>query len=127
MIQFILSELKITNETPTSLYYCISKIYDAIKDISDELSKINYRIQYNHNLWFGSSLRAYGFKNCYNRLETKMMTLEKRYIMLIELLTIEKKMYKNKDLEYIMSESITPENIKKNRESVSKTLEYITK
>lgn len=132
MIQFILSELKITNNTPTSLYYCINKIYEAIKDISDELSKINYRMQYNDNLWFGSSFRAYGFKNCYTRLETKITTLEKRYSMLIEILSIEKKMYRNKDLENMISESImfnnmSADDIKKNRDDVHKNLKYLVK
>lgn len=131
MIQFILSELYIDDDSPYSLRYCISKIYDAIKDISDELSKIHYRMQYNDNLWFGSSVRAYGFRNCQTRLEAKIETLEKRYQKLMEVLSIHGFMKKNNELENVLSESIinyslvNNDSSKKIRDDLHKNLEFI--
>lgn len=52
-------------------------------------------MQYNDNLWFGSTIRAYKFYNCSDRLYSKLKNLESRRKSLINLLSIESKMHKN--------------------------------
>lgn len=106
MIQFLLYEINVNENSPCTLNYCINSIRCAIKDISTELEKIQFRMQYNNNLWFGSSIRAYGFKNCKLRLKAYIDTLESRYKMLISILSIENKIYKNPELEESLSKSI---------------------
>lgn len=106
MMQFLLCEININKEIPYTLSYCINSIKSSIKDITNELEKINYRIQYNKNLWVGSSVRAYGFKNCKLRLKAYIDILETRYKMLISILSIEHKMYHNPELENNLSKSV---------------------
>ena len=61
--QLILCELKISEQSPNTVRYCVQAIRDAIKEIAEELDQIHYRMQYNSNLWVGSSVRAFKFHN----------------------------------------------------------------
>ena len=105
MMQYLLCEITIDDNSPITLHWCIKGIHDAIKDITDVLHKINYRMQYNNSLLIGASVRSYSFHNCYKRLEAAIETLENRYEMLINILKIKKNMYKNEELESALSES----------------------
>jgi len=131
IIQFILCEININENSSCTLNYCINSVNIAIKYILDELEKINYRIQYNNNLWFGSSVRSYGFKNSKLRLKTYIDTLELRYNMLINILSIENKLYKNSDLVESLSKSIMTTNkidiqsISKIKNDLHKRLEFV--
>lgn len=65
---------------PESITRSIQSIKDAIKNIEKELQQIQYRIEYNDNLYFSAGgTRAYKFSNSYKRLDAKIKTLEKRY------------------------------------------------
>jgi hypothetical protein len=131
MIQFLLCEIQVNNKSPCTLNYCMYSIKNAIKNISNELEKIYYRMQYNNNLWIGSSIRAYGFKNCKLRLKAHIDTLESRYKMLISILSIDNKMYRNPELEHNLSQSIMISNdidthsASQIRHELHKRLEYI--
>lgn len=137
IIQYLLCEINVNDNSPCTLNYCIGSIKSAIKDISNELEKIHYRIQYNNNLWFGSSVRAYGFKNCKLRLKSYIDILESRYKMLISILSVENKMYKNPELEDSLSKSVMMTdntnktdnvnnyNVSKIRNDLYKCLEFI--
>lgn len=106
IIQQLLHEIKVDKMSPNTLQQCIKSIKDSIKDISDELEKIQYRMQYNESLRIGSSFRSYGFRNCKHRLIAYVKTLDMRYNMLIDILSIQNKMHK-KDLNCPSSKSIT--------------------
>jgi hypothetical protein len=105
-IQFLLCEIKLTENSPYTLQYCIQSIRDCIKDISEELEKIHYRMQYNDNLWYGQSLRSYKFHNCRERLDSHIKNLKSRRKALIEILKIENTLYKNNDLETSLNQSV---------------------
>jgi hypothetical protein len=105
-VQFLLCEIKIDEMSPYTLLYCVESIKDAIQDIAEELEKIHYRMQYNNNLWIGLSFRAYKFHNCRTRLHAKLKNLESRSRTLIGILAINNKMYKNNELEKVLSRSI---------------------
>lgn len=131
MMQYLLCEIDINENSPCTLHYCMNSIKSAIKDISNELEKIHYRMQYNNNLWVGGSVRAYGFKNCKLRLKAHIDTLETRYKMLISILSIENKMYRNPELEQTLSQSVMMINEVNNqsasqiRQELHKRLEFI--
>lgn len=93
--QLLLSELKIDDQSPNTIRYCILSIKDAVKDIADELDTVYFRIQYNNNLLFCSRLRSYKFHNCRERLVSKLKTLESRNQTLISIMSIQPMMYKN--------------------------------
>ena len=81
-IMLILKELKIDESTPYTTRYCIVQIHEAIEDIAQELSDIQYRLTYNNSLWIGSSVRSYKFHNSATRMNAKMSVLNSRYGML---------------------------------------------
>jgi hypothetical protein len=93
--QFFLSEIRIDNDTPYTVIYCADHINDAIMSIVDELNKIYQRMQYNNNIWIGSSVRAYKFHNCTLRIKARLDILEERKKSLIDILSVQHKMYKN--------------------------------
>lgn len=132
-IQLMMCELKITKDTPYTVLYVIESIRDAIKDIEDELDLIYYRMQYNDNLWIGSTVRAYKFHKCGERLHAKLKNLESRRSTLVELMSIEAKMNKNKLLENDVSDSILqiddidPKIAERIRLELHKKLEFINK
>jgi hypothetical protein len=76
------------NKYDETYCFCITSIQESIKEISDEMEKIHYRMQYNDNLWFGSSIRAYKFHNSKIRLNTKLNNLEGRWKLLMSLMCI---------------------------------------
>lgn len=120
-VQFLLCEVKVNSDSPYTLQYCVQCIKDVIKDISDELETIHYRMQYNDNIWLGSTVRAYRFHNCKARLVAHLKTLESRQSNLIEILKVQSSMTKNPELENDVSKSVlvdkfdakTVENIRK--------------
>ena len=95
IIQLFLSELKITDNTPNTIIYCMNEIKNIITNIEKELNIINERLRYNQCLWIGSSIRAYKFHNCKIRLENYFKNLDQRYQLLISILSIEKQVVKN--------------------------------
>lgn len=147
LIQYVLCELyinhinsdstvtadKVNQNIPYSIQYCAKKIHDAIKDVSDELSQVNYRLQYNSSLWFGSALRSYGFTSCKKRLDYKISILEDRYNMLKELLSFQNKLICNKDISTLVDESMLsidkmrPEFTKCVTNDIHRKIEYINK
>lgn len=131
--QFMLLELKINDTTPYTIRYCAQSIRDAIKDIYDELEKIYYRMQYNDNIWIGSTVRAYKFQNCRARLYASLKNLESRSDTLIKLAKLNNILIKNDDLTDDMTESILQfgeNNLSTNksiRGNIQKKLIYINK
>jgi hypothetical protein len=93
--QLLLSELKIDDQSPNTVRFCLQSIKDAIKDIADELDTVYFRIQYNNNLLFGSRIRSYKFHNCRERLISKLKILDSRNKTLITVISIQSSMYKN--------------------------------
>lgn len=132
-VHMFLKELKLTSSTPYNIQYYLHAINDAINDIAQELEKIHYRMQYNDNLWIGSSVRSYKFHNCKIRLQSKLKHLEDRLNTLISLLSIQDKMIKNPELEKDMSQSILQvaeidsQIGKKAREAIHDRLDFINK
>lgn len=98
-IQYMLQEIKIDEKSSHTLQYCVRSIRDAINEISKELEQIHYRMQYNDNLWVGSTFRSYRFHNSTIRLTAKLHNLESRYNTLLGLLPIKEQIHKNDKLE----------------------------
>lgn len=131
-VQYLLCEVSITPDTPCTIKLCIESIRDCIKEISDELDKIHYRMQYNDNLWMGSTVRAYKFHNCRARLEAHLKNLDSRCKTLINLLTVQDKLVKNRDLvdtssSLLQIEDIDPQVAKRTREEIHEKIRYIKK
>lgn len=97
--QLMLCELKINEKSPNTVRYCVQAIRDAIKEIADELDQIHYRMQYNSNLWVGSSVRAFKFHNNKSRLHAKLKNLESRTHALTSVMSLQSLMYKNDTLD----------------------------
>lgn len=98
IIQMFLNELKITNDTPNTIQYCIQEIKNIINEIDKELNIIRERLYYNSKLWIGLSVRSYKFHNCKKRLENNFKKLDQRYQLLISVLSVDKKIIKNNDI-----------------------------
>lgn len=105
IIQHLLQEIKINQKTPNTMIECINSINDVIKELTDELQKINYRMNYNDRVWL-PSVRAYSFKNSNMRLLQHIKKLDSRYLMLLEILRIENMMYKNSDINIIITKPL---------------------
>lgn len=97
--QLMLLELKINEDSPNTIKYCIQSIRDAIKEIGEELDQIHFRMQYNSKLWFGSSVRAYRFHNNKARLQSKLRNLETRTCALASMMQLQHSMYRNTELD----------------------------
>jgi hypothetical protein len=106
VIQCIISEIQIDKYSPVTLNLCIKSIYQSIKEIESELEKIHYRLQYNDNLWVGKSVRGYGFQNCCKRLKEHLSCLNNRKKLLLETLAIKDTLYRNENLENMLTQSI---------------------
>lgn len=101
-IQLLIDELSKDirlSEQTESVKYCMEKINEATKDIYEELEKINFRLQYNDALMYGSFYRAYKFDNCKYRLLEKIKILESRYESLTKISSI-KKNFSTEQLTY---------------------------
>jgi len=98
-VRYFLCELKVNENTPKSVQYCIQSIDESIKEIVKELEQIHYRMQYNSNLWFGSTVRSFKFHNSRARLMSKLKNLESRFDMLKNVISMEHKLVKNPDLD----------------------------
>jgi hypothetical protein len=131
--QFLLHEIEITENTPNTIMYCIQSIDEAIKEIVDELDKIYNRMQYNSNLWVGSSIRSYKFQNCMLRLQAKVDKLEDRKKTLINVMSIKDKLHKNEKLSADIKQInniellITDQSGNNAKNSIHKKIEFISK
>ena len=101
--QLLLCELKISDKSPNTVKYCVHAIHDAIREIADELDQVYYRMQYNSNLWVGSTVRAFKFHNNKSRLHAKLKNLESRTQTLTSIMNLQPLMYKNNNLDKEMS------------------------
>lgn len=110
-IQLLLNELTIDDNTPQTLIFCLQTIKDSIKDITEELERIHYRITYNNNLWFSIPVRRFKFDNCKDRLLAHLKNLDSRYNILISIISIESKITK-KSLSNDLTNEKIHENIK---------------
>lgn len=128
-IQLLMREIKINKNSPYTILYCVHSIRNAIHEIDEELGTIFYRMQYNNNLWFGSSFRSYKFNNCKERLIIKIDNLGSRYKLLIDLLTIDHKIFRNDELGCLVSQSVAESENSDNQKTpdidVHKQIEYI--
>jgi hypothetical protein len=80
IMDLFIKEIDINDTIPYSIKESIESIKIAIKDIEKELKQIQYRIEYNDNLYFTAvGTRAYKFNNSYKRLESKIVTMSTRY------------------------------------------------
>ena len=133
MTQYFLCELVISKDSPYTILYCVQSIRDAINDISEELEKIHYRMQYNDNVWLGTTIRSYKFDNCKGRIQTSLNNLEARKATLLELMGIENIMVKNPVLENDLSDmilqvdDIDPQAAANVRREIIKKIDYIKK
>ncbi len=106
VVQCIISEIQIDKYSPVTLNLCIKSIYQSIKDIEAELEKVHYRLQYNDNLWYGKSVRGYGFQNCCKRLKEHLNSLENRKRLLLETLAVKDSLFRNENLENMLTQSV---------------------
>lgn len=104
-LQLLLIELNINEKSPITIQHAVQSIKEAIKNISDELSQIYYRMKYNDNLWVVSSLRCYKFHNSYRRLNGHLIKLESRSNSLFQYLQISDNLRKNDNIEDMLSQS----------------------
>jgi hypothetical protein len=133
-VQIMLFELKINDSTTYSVKYCIASIKEIIDEISEELIKIHYRLQYNDTIWFGPSVRAYSFHNCINRLKTCLINLDTRCKTLKDMVLLESntKLVKNIALEEFLADDllqindIDPKAVMVSKQELYNKLEYIT-
>jgi len=110
--QFLLCEIEVSEDTPNTILYCVQAINDSIKEIVDEMDNIYYRMQYNNNLWIGSSIRSYKFHNSIIRLNSKLEKLEERKRELINIIAIREKLYKNEKItDQLATFNGSPENL----------------
>jgi hypothetical protein len=128
--QMLLCEIKVDKDTPYTIKACIKAIHDGIKNVSDELDQIYYRMQYNDNLWFGSRIRSYKFKNSKKRLIILLNNLDSRREALTELIPIQNSLVQNPKLEdpsfhILQIEDIDPDVSKKSRDELYKKIDYI--
>lgn len=132
--QLMLCELKVNEKSPNTVKYCIQAIRDAIKEIAEELDQIHYRMQYNSNLWIGSSVRAFKFHNNKGRLHAKLKNLESRTHALASVMNLQSMMYKNDTLDKEMStlddsllqiDQVDPKAAAMIRADLHKKLEYM--
>ena len=130
--QSLLCELKISENTPHTLRQCVRAIHDSIKDISGELDKIHYRMQYNDNIWIAGSIRSYNFHNCKTRLDSHLKNLDARCDALIKIIPIQSHLTQNPELidasvHILQIEQIDPKIAKKTRDDLHLKLDYIGK
>lgn len=128
--QFMLCEMVITNTTPQTILFCIEQIKDAINDIAQELSNIRYRLQYNKNKYW--RVGAYRFHNSRKRLENCLAKLASSVSAFIEILPIENRLSKNKELNIYsrcssstLLKEITPQTAEQINENLHRDLQYI--
>lgn len=57
------------NKPTDSQKVCLQEIHSVILSIKEELEKIHFRMNYNSDLYFLSSIRSYRFTNCIIRLK----------------------------------------------------------
>lgn len=126
-IQYMLQEIEINEKSPITLQYCIRSIRDAINDISQELEKIHYRMQYNDNIWIGSTFRSYRFHNCSQRLTDKLYNLESRYNTLLGLLPVKEQIHKNDQLENDQILVHPEKEVLKSTQNLQKNIKLINK
>jgi len=98
IIHCMVSEIYVDDQTPGTIIICLKSLMDVIRMIYDELGKINYRLQYNNSLWFGLTFRSYRFINCESRLRTYMIVLENRKKLLIDIINMQNRMFKNQTI-----------------------------
>lgn len=80
IMDIFVKEIEIEEKTPQTIVLATQSINDAIKDIERELKQIQYRIDYNDNLYFSvGGTRCFKFNNSYKRLDAKIKTLNNRY------------------------------------------------
>ena len=133
-VQIMLFELKINENTTYSVKYCIVSIKEIIDEISEELIKIHYRLQYNDTIWFGPSIRSYNFHNCIGRLKSSLVNLDYRRKTLKDMLLMEtsSKLVKNIALEEFLADNllqtndIDPKAVMASKQELYSKLEYIT-
>lgn len=130
--QSLLCELKVDEKTPYTIQQCVKAIYEAIKDVSGELDKIHYRMQYNDSLWIGSRIRSYGFHNCRMRLDAHLKNLDARCDALVKVIPIQKYLTQNVELDdpsrhILQIDQIDPKVAKQSREELHNKLTYIIK
>lgn len=104
--EMFVSELKINENSPYTIQFCIYAVKGAMDDIIEELEQIHYRMKYNDNIWFGKSVRSYKFHNNKSRLEAKLKNLEDRCKCLTDLLNSQDMLLRNPLLESNMSDSV---------------------
>jgi uncharacterized protein YukE len=121
----VLSEIKINISSPYTLHFSVQEIKNAIKDIETELEQIQYRITYNNSLFIGSAFRKYKFHNNYDRLETLIKTLDKRYKMLFDILKIENTMAQNKDITNYLTSSTLDKKLISSTDIIHNSIEFI--
>lgn len=110
MAMFI-KEIELDKMKNQSIKMSIDSIHDAIKEIERELQNIQYRIDYNDNIYFGmGGFRLYRFNNSYKRLESKIKILNTRYDTLKTLFSLKDLMINNDQGNLNMIES---ENVKR--------------
>ncbi len=126
-IQYMLQEIKIDENSPHTLQYCIRSIRNAINEISHELEKIHYRMQYNDNLWVGSTFRSYRFHNSRIRLTAKLHNLESRYNTLLGLLPVKEQIHKNDQLDNDLAIIQPTQEVLKTAQNLQKQIELINR
>jgi len=104
--EMFVSELKINENSPYTIQFCIHAVKGAMDDIIEELEQVHYRMKYNDNIWFGKSVRSYKFHNNKARLEAKLKNLEDRCKCLTDLLKSQDMLMRNPLLESNMSDSV---------------------
>jgi hypothetical protein len=96
------SEIKITPETPYTTQQCIKSLYDAIKEIENELKAIQVKVNYNKSIWLLPSvlpsMRRKKFNNSSERLKKILKIVEKRRKQLRDTLGIQNNLVKNEKL-----------------------------
>lgn len=97
IMDLFIKEIDINEIIPYSIKKSIESIKIAIKDIEKELKQIQYRIEYNDNLYFtAAGTRAYKFNNSYKRLEAKIVTMSNRYETMKSLYSMRKLLNPNR-------------------------------
>lgn len=126
IMDLFIQEIDVNDTTPHSIKEAIQAIKDAIKDIEKELKQIQYRIEYNDNLYFtAGGTRTYKFNNSYKRLDAKIKTLHSRYDTLKSLFSMKSllnpKRIDKRDLAIAKNESA---QLEQDRDMLEKILKY---
>ena len=99
VLEQLLNELEITEESSNTLHICIKSLHDVIKQIEHEFSEIQNKLEYNRSLYVFKNLRSCKFNNTIKRLTTLKSILDNRRDLLFRTISMDSVVLKKKEVQ----------------------------